>query len=1214
MFLCSSTALAVDVTAAFTPNTTSGDAPLSVAFTDNSINASTYEWNFGDGSPNSTVQSPTHTFTSAGTYDVVLTAINGSDSNSTGQTITVNAAPTGVSASFTANTTSGSAPLSVAFTDTSTNAASYEWNFGDGSPNSTVQSPTHTFTSAGTYDVVLTAINGSESSSTGQTITVNAASTGVSASFTANTTSGSAPLSVAFTDTSTNAVSYEWNFGDGSPNSTVQSPTHTFTSAGTYDVVLTAINGSESSSTGQTITVNAPSSTPPVASFTTNVTEGSVPLDVAFTDTSSDATSWEWNFDDGSSNSTEQNPNHTFSSAGTFNVTLTAINSDGSDSETKEIKVYQKTYYSGDRIWDASEGQSTTYTWNANSFSGFFYDLDSGISSESMTITGISRSIGDGDLVYKTAPVKTEFERSEWGEYKVVGFMAEKYFAAYTANTDIDNVDVVSMMSGGQLSKVLMDSDDKKSVYSGAHLTLEEDYRLNIVEVDKDGDKVFVTLTKDGDELDSGVVSGGSDYIYKTDLGDSDDVVLIAIHFDEIFSGSESNAVFVEGIFQISDEYIEVDDYSDGKMEVKSVNSTEILMENDDSISLKAGNTIEIMGKISFIVADSDDLRFAPFVDMTDPGTYELRSTVVVGDTPFTWTPLNFEGFYYDIDEGIQTETLEIESISGRTIDDDKLVYTSKPEPVRFERSTWGSFNVIGFMAEKYFAGYPSDTFGDSDSYNLLSSGQLSKVLIDDDGKRSLYTGQSLTLEEGYELEIEQVDKNGDRVLISLTKDGDEVDEDVVSSRDSYIYKKDLGDSDDVPIIAVYFDEIFSGRESNAVFVEGIFQVSDDYLELEVGDNYGDMEITKLGESIIMKNEDSISLSRDKDFEIMTNPDDDDASISVKVADSDTLRYYFYVEEKTGPTGTLSVDLDKSVVTEDEEVIITVTSRGAAISDATVKVEDVSIGKTDAEGIITYTADQVGDLEIIAEKTGYTSGSEDLEVISPDDETKKLIIEVSPDDVYEGTSATIFVLKAIGGDTIQGAEVTLDGKSIGSTSLDGTITHTMTDAGMHKIKATKSGYIDAELDIEVQELAAKFEFTNLRTAPLDVKEGNEATISVDVTNVGTAAGEYTVDLRVNNTVVDSQIINLGIDESTTVEFKHTEEEAGTYVIKVQDLEKTYEVFEGSGIVWYALGAIVLIGAGGLGYLFTAGGWTVEIAQAKIEEAIRALQELVGNLR
>ncbi|MBN2110744.1 MAG: PKD domain-containing protein, partial [Methanosarcinaceae archaeon] len=945
------------------------------------------------------------------------------------------------------------------------------------------------------------------------------------------------------------------------------------------------------------------------ASFTSNVTEGAVPLVVQFNDTSNDADSLLWNFGDGST-STGQDPVHTYSSTGTYNVTLTATNTDGSDTATTTITVHGKNYYSGDRIWDENAGQSTTYTWDAKSFSGFFYDLESGLSSETMTIKDIDRSLGEGDIVYHTEPVVTDFDQSDWGSYEIIGFMAEKYFAAYTDDTEIEGVDTVSMMSSGQLSKILIDTDDKESVYSGSALILEEGYRLNIVEVDVNGDSVFVTLTKDGDELDSDVVSGGGDYIYKTDLGDSDDVVLIAVRFDEIFSGTESNAVFVEGIFQISDEYLELDDgESYGDMEVTSISSAMIEMENDGTVSLSRGDTINLMGKIKLIVADSDELRFAPFVDMSDPGTYELRGTVAEGSEKLTWTPLNFEGFYYDIDEGIRTETLELTAISGRTIPDDALVYTSIPASVEFEHSEWGKFNVIGFMAEKYFAGYNDDTEIDGiDSLSLISGGQLARVLLDEDDEISVYSGSSLILEEGYTLDIVEVDTSGDSVLVELSKDGDEVDTSIASANDEYIYEADVGDSEDVPVIIVHFNEVFRGSESNAVFIEGIFQISEDYLELESGDNYGEMEIYSFGSaSIVMKNDGSIFLGSDDEISLM-------GDVGIRVADSDTLRYYPFVEVSTAPTDTLNVDLDRSVVIEDEDVTITVTARGAAISDATVKVDDVSIGKTDEEGTIIYTADHIGSLEIIAEKEGYTSGSEDLEVISPDDETKKIIIEVSPADVYEGTSATIFVLKAIGGDAVEGAEVTLDGKSIGSTSSDGTITYTMTDVGMHKLEALKSGYLNAELDLEVQELAAKFEFTNLRTSPLDVKAGEKATISVDVTNVGTAAGEYTVDLKVNGTVVGSQTISLDMDESTTIEFEHTEEEPGIYKVQVGTADKEYEVFEKSNTIWYVLGAIIIVAAGAIGYLFTAGGWTVEIAQAKLEEAIQAVQEFIGNLR
>ena len=119
-------------------------------------------------------------------------------------------------AAFTASPSSGSAPLPVSFTDTSTGApTSWAWTFGDGA-SSTVRSPSHTYTSAGTFTATLTATNAGGSTSTSKTIAVNAAPVAPTASFNASPTSGTAPLLVSFTDTSTGApTSWAWTFGDG---------------------------------------------------------------------------------------------------------------------------------------------------------------------------------------------------------------------------------------------------------------------------------------------------------------------------------------------------------------------------------------------------------------------------------------------------------------------------------------------------------------------------------------------------------------------------------------------------------------------------------------------------------------------------------------------------------------------------------------------------------------------------------------------------------------------------------------------------------------------------------------------------------------------------------------------------------------------------------------------------------------------------------------
>nr|WP_321497898.1 S-layer protein domain-containing protein [uncultured Methanolobus sp.] len=810
----------------------------------------------------------------------------------------------------------------------------------------------------------------------------------------------------------------------------------------------------------------------------------------------------------------------------------------------------------GNRIWDADENLSLEYTWTALSYSGFYYDLDSGVGSETLTITLDSdsdRSIGDGDLEYTTTPIDTDFEHGDWGSYQVIGFMAERYFAGYTDDTDFAD-DSVSLISDGILSKVLLDDDEKVSLYSGSSLILEEGYELEVVEVDLNGDSVMVTLSQDGDELDTSIVSADDDYVYEKELGTDDEVPIIVVHFNNIFQGTETNAVFVEGVFQISEDYVELESGdSFGKMEVKTLSSDEITMENSDGITLGKGNTVSIMGKLKFIVADDSTLRFGPILDMSDPGTYELRGTVAE-DEKLTWTPLNFEGFYYNIDEGVGTESLEIKDLNGRTIDDGDLVYRSVPLDVSFEHGDWGDFQVVGFMAEKYFAGYPDNEF--TDDVSLLSDGKLSKVLIDDDSKTSLYSGSSLILEDGYELAVVEVDTNGDSVMVNLLQNGDDIDTSIVSSNDDYVYEKDIGSVDNVPIIVVHFDEIFQGTETNAVFIEGIFQISEDLVEVEDDEKFGEMKVTSFSsDEIVLKNEDSISLSRGKTIDIM-------GDISFNVADSGDVRYYPFVEVSTVPTQSLTIEMD-SVLKEDEKIEIEITSRGAAVSGATVMFGDDEAGTTSTDGTISYTPGTAGTFTVTAEKDGYVSASEKVEVISSDDATKKLVIEVSPETVVEEDTITISVMTAIGGDAVEDVEVYYDSKLIGSTNADGTVTYTVKETGMHKLSTSASNYLDAELNLEVLALEAKFSYSNLQVSPILVKTGEDVTVTVDVTNTGTAAGDKDVGLMINGTTVSSQSVSLDTGESSTLTFTVSEDEAGTYQVQIGSSTASFTVEKSS---------------------------------------------------
>lgn len=829
---------------------------------------------------------------------------------------------------------------------------------------------------------------------------------------------------------------------------------------------------------------------------------------------------------------------------------------------------------SGNRIWDANLSQNLTYTWTPQTYSGFYYDLDTGEGSENMTIqlTEGSRSVQRNGLQYETRPIETNFEYGNWGSYQVIGFMAERYFAGYTENSNFVNDDV-SVISDGQLSKILIDSDDRKSLYTGSSLILEEGYSLNIVEVDVNGNTVWVQLEKDGDVIDNGFLSSNSNYVYETDLGDADDVPLIAVHLAQIFRGTETNAIFVEGIFQISDEYVQIENGDRfGKMEISSTSSSGIIMRNRDSFTLGRGDTVDIMGKLSFVVADSSELRFAPIVEISEPGTYELRGTV--HDETFNttvWTPYNFEGFYYSIDENVSTESLTLtEEISGRSIDDEALVYSTSPALVKFEQESWGSYQVIGFMAEKYFAGYPANTFGNSRSVSVLSDDILAKVLIDDDHKRSMFTGSSIALENGYSLKAAEVDVNGNRVLLELYRDGELVDSGITSSNGDYIYEADIGGAEDVPMIAAHISTVFRSRETDAVFIEGIFQVSDDYLELSQGDSFGKMEISTISSSgITMKNEDSISLSRGNTISLMGN-------VSFKVADSNVLRFYPFVEVKSAPQDQLRIETpDVFVVGEAAE--ISVTARDAAVSDVEIRLGNQSIGTTGDDGILAYTPTLEGDFTLYANKAGYLSGSKDVDIVGAG--VMKLLLSVSPDNIREGDQISIRVTDSAEKQPVPGADVFFGGQKVeGQTGTDGTVSYWVTAPGTFTVNATKAGYEEGEIIVEVSEDKAEFEFSDLLIEPASVKGGDAVTIQVNVTNTGNIAGETEVELLVNNETVDSETVSLEAGETTTVEFSHTEKEQGDYTVEIGDLSGTYEVTKSTPF---------LTGAATIGILATA---------------------------
>src|SRR5262249_4191224 len=240
-------------------------------------------------------------------------------------------------AAFTASVTSGPAPLSMTFTDTSTGAVtSRSWTFGD-TTTSAQTNPTHVYAAAGTYTVGLTVTGpgGTDTHTVLHMITVTPPPP--VAGFTASVTSGPPPLTVHFTNTSTGTFNpRSWAFGDGGHATTVNA-NHSYAAPGIYTVSLTVTGpgGSNTHTVPNMIVVSGPV----VANFTASATSGLAPLSVTFTDASTGPVlSRSWNFGDGGV-STLANPTHVYTVPGSYTVSYTVTGPAGSNTRTSQLPI-----------------------------------------------------------------------------------------------------------------------------------------------------------------------------------------------------------------------------------------------------------------------------------------------------------------------------------------------------------------------------------------------------------------------------------------------------------------------------------------------------------------------------------------------------------------------------------------------------------------------------------------------------------------------------------------------------------------------------------------------------------------------------------------------------------------------------------------------------------------------------------------------------------
>ena len=516
---------------------------------------------------------------------------------------------------------------------------------------------------------------------------------------------------------------------------------------------------------------------------------------------------------------------------------------------------------------------------SANNPSVLYFDLEDKTGEETLDIySGYLPSedkltIGKYNLTYTTNLWE---DPDTTGDY-YIAWMGAKHFVVDNGTGD------------WIISAKIVDEDDTDDhlLRVGESLSLGEGFALTALEIDVDGHEAWFSLTKDGEEIDNEVVAEGDYFVYKKDLGADDKTVVMNFTVDVVFAGMNTNLVKINDVDLISVDVVEIDDNDEDLMDDYKVKTeaTSIEIENTEDLSLGSDSVTDIMdGRFGIRVNEDDDYAAVVRV-ITEPGTYELMAAVNTTDIyhfEFDLTSANNPSLlYFDLEDKTGEETLNISSGHLNSSEDEltigkyNLTYTTN---LWEDPDTTGDY-YIAWMGAKHFV-------VDNGTGDWIISAKI--VDEDDTDDHLLRVGESLSLGEGFALTALEIDVDGHEAWFSLTKDGEEIDNEVVAEGDYFVYKKDLGADDKTVVMNFTVDVVFAGMNTNLVKINDVDLISVDVVEIDDNDEdlMDDYKVKTEATSIEIENTEDLSLGSDSLTDIMdgrfgirVNEDDDYAAV-----------------------------------------------------------------------------------------------------------------------------------------------------------------------------------------------------------------------------------------------------------------------------------------------------------------------------------------------